>query len=54
MISVNVLEHMDPEDEHFLEALENETDVLQQRVDACKSHAQYIAYFQPQHSDSDN
>lgn len=38
---------MDPNDEGYLEALTDETELLQQRVDACRSHAQYLAFFQP-------
>ena len=49
---VNVAERMDPNDEGYLEALADETELLQQRVDACRSHAQYLAFFQPQPSSS--
>lgn len=38
---------MDPNDDGYLEALVDETELLQQRVDACRSHAQYLAFFQP-------
>ncbi|VDM20593.1 unnamed protein product [Hydatigera taeniaeformis] len=44
---LNVAEHMNPNDEGYLEALTDETELLQQRVDACRSHAQYLAFFQP-------
>eukprot|EP00108_Taenia_solium_P002468 TsM_000910700 transcript=TsM_000910700 gene=TsM_000910700 len=44
---LNVAERMDPNDEGYLEALTDETELLQQRVDACRSHAQYLAFFQP-------
>ncbi|EUB60952.1 Kinesin-like protein KIF26A [Echinococcus granulosus] len=44
---LNVAEHMNPNDEGFLEALTDETELLQQRVNACRSHAQYLAFFQP-------
>uniref|UniRef100_A0A5K3EGU6 Kinesin motor domain-containing protein n=1 Tax=Mesocestoides corti TaxID=53468 RepID=A0A5K3EGU6_MESCO len=43
---LNVAERMDPNDEGYLEALADETELLQQRVDACRSHAQYLAFFQ--------
>nr|CUU99237.1 hypothetical transcript [Hymenolepis microstoma] len=42
---LNVAEHMDPNEEGYVEALADETELLQQRVDACRSHAQYLVYF---------
>ncbi|KAM3172879.1 hypothetical protein ACTXT7_013633 [Hymenolepis weldensis] len=44
---LNVAENMDPDEEGYLEALADETELLQQRVDACRSHAQYLVYFNP-------
>ncbi|VEL36215.1 unnamed protein product [Protopolystoma xenopodis] len=40
-----VAEQLDPEDPSFLEALEKETEVLQKRVDACKSHIMMVTTF---------
>ncbi|VUZ39316.1 unnamed protein product, partial [Hymenolepis diminuta] len=44
---LNVAENMDPNEDGYLEALADETELLQQRVDACRSHAQYLVYFNP-------
>ncbi|CAH8561684.1 unnamed protein product [Dicrocoelium dendriticum] len=40
-----VAEHMDPNEAGFLKALEQETDLLRLRVDACKSHIMMITCF---------
>ncbi|GAA52853.1 kinesin family member 26 [Clonorchis sinensis] len=42
---VCVAEQMDPDDEGFLDALELETEILQKRVDACKSRVMLITCF---------
>nr|VZI51780.1 unnamed protein product [Spirometra erinaceieuropaei] len=50
---LNVTERMDLDDECFLEALENETELLQQRVNACNFHVKYMSYFHPPSLGSD-
>uniref|UniRef100_A0A0V0J1K0 Uncharacterized protein n=1 Tax=Schistocephalus solidus TaxID=70667 RepID=A0A0V0J1K0_SCHSO len=50
---LNVTQRMDLDDECFVEALENETELLQQRVNACNFHVKYVSYFQPPSLGSD-
>lgn len=44
-ILVHVAEHMDCDDPGYVEALENETAILEKRVTACKSRIMFVTVF---------
>jgi kinesin family protein 26 len=43
--AVHVAEHMDRDDPDYLEALEKETNILEKRVEACKSRIMMVTCF---------